>query len=71
MLSYLILCVPFKKFDNCYVYISVSGLLSQVGSKYREELKKNLCIFGKSLGNNGEKRELVQKMHRLDYCVLN
>ncbi len=56
MLSYLILCVPFKKFDNCYVYISVSGLLSQVGSKYREELKKNLCIFGKSLGNNGEKK---------------
>ena len=47
----------------------MSGLLSQVASKYREELKKNLCIFGKSLGNNGEKRELVQKMHGFNICV--
>ena len=46
----------FKKFDNCYVYISVSGLLSQVGSKYREELKINLCTFGKSMGNSGGKK---------------
>lgn len=47
----------------------MSGLLSQVGSKYREELKKNLCIFGKSWGNNSVKRELVQKLHRLNICV--
>ena len=38
-----------------------------MGSKYREELKKNLCILGKSRGNNGGKRELVQKMHGLGY----
>lgn len=47
----------------------MSGLLSQVGSKYREELKKNLCIFGKSRGNNSGKRELVQNLHRFNTCV--
>lgn len=58
----------------------MSGLLSQVGSKYREELNKNLCISGKVWGIMGKKGtsaksaqvdtcvyvgQLVQKMHGL------
>ena len=48
----------------------MSGLLSQVGSKYREGLKKNLCIFGKSLGNNGGKKGTSAKTAQVQYLCL-
>ena len=47
----------------------MSGLLSQVGSKYREELKKNLCIFGKSLGKYYWKKGTSAKSAQVNICV--